>query len=94
MHDSGEAHVLRQVAHTVQAHEGRLIALEHAVQQLTRELDDTASRQQVAALDDRISIKLDHLKETIEPLIKGAKWGIGIVLSAVLAAIMALVLRS
>lgn len=71
----------------------RLIAMEDRADALTARQVDLASKKDLETQTQLLTLKLDHLKALFDPIQKGIYWVIGLVLTGVIGAILALVLR-
>lgn len=88
---------LEELWQLTHAHEGRLdgfgIRLDRHGKDIERLEHTRATTDQLAAEMARLTGKIQHLSDAIDPLRKGMYWFIGIVMGSVVLALMTLILR-
>lgn len=98
----GELERMRDRVHKIadELQEHRLKIGEHELRLTTvaadvSDLHETmATSDQLDSVKQTLTLKLDHLTETVSPLRRGLNWAVGLILSGVLLAVLNLVLRS
>lgn len=89
---------VHKLADTVQAQ--TLTLAEHALMLRTLEKDQAAmlrtmaTSEQLANRAALIDAKLDSIREMVEPIRRGINWAIGLVLTAVIVAVLSLIIKS
>lgn len=90
-----------KTADTVQAHEGRLAQLEWRLQEhektatkLAMEMEQLVTGTQLESLREMLDLRLKVLTEALAPIQRGFYWAVGLIVGAVVLALVSLVLRS
>lgn len=99
---------VHKLADMVQTHEGTLIEHRTLIPRLSKELDalraEAATREGLTAAISTLQIKmdsnsreytlkLDNIQASVSAIQKGINWGVGIIVAAVMMAVLALVLK-
>jgi len=89
---------MHKISDMVQAHDGRLLEHTLLITMLTDKVtalsEGSATSSQLQQATETLTLKFDHLTEMLKPIQKGLYVAVGLILTAVLVAVLALVIRT
>jgi len=92
-----EVRRLRETSHehttSLAQHTGMFLEYEVRMENVERSVETLATKADVDHHAETLTLKLDHLKETVDPIKHGIYWMVGLVLAAVIAALLSLVVK-
>jgi hypothetical protein len=76
-----------------EAHGLRIDRVEQSVQRHERILEGVATSEELENVRESLDLKLDHFKETFDPIRKALYWVIGFMAAGIGTALLALILK-
>lgn len=88
---------MHKITDTLQEHRLKIgehdLRLDAAGAEILNLQDTMATSEQLESARAMLTVKLDHLADTIEPITRGIYWAVALILGGVLLALLGLVLR-